>query len=187
VRELTTTDYERIHAQVNALQRVYMWGPAKLAYVAVLLTQIARTEPLWPTPEEPAWPIPDPPPTCAPLVRSAVPPALTPDQTWLLARAATAAAHGRVRLWNAEFGEIAELHPACPPSAGWAPCRGEGCPWCAWAVDPTPEKLPAFVMPPNPYLPPEQAEWVTAEIGGYRVSGPANQPGVRLFGGEPLW
>ncbi|MGY4103443.1 hypothetical protein ACW2Q0_28350 [Nocardia sp. R16R-3T] len=138
MRELTAADYDRISEQLAALQRVNMWGPAKLATVAILLIQLAKTEPLWPIPEEPVWPVEDSAPTCAPLVRAAVLPTLTPDQTWLLARAATA-----------------ELHPARPPARGWAVCQGEGCAWCAWAADPKPETLPAMMMAANPFLPSE--------------------------------
>ncbi|MBF6298249.1 hypothetical protein IU459_11925 [Nocardia amamiensis] len=199
MRELTAADYKRIRAQLAAMQRVNMWGPGRLALVAMLLIQLARTEPVWALPPDPLEeaqrammrlfdPKPAPAPVvCPPPMRAAVLPRLDAAETWLLARAATAAVHGRVRLWAHDFREIAELHPARPPGVGWAACRGEGCPWCAWAVDPTPDKLPAFVMWKNPYLPREQAEWVTAEIGGYRVSGPANQQGVRLFEGEALW
>ncbi|WP_280247307.1 hypothetical protein [Nocardia abscessus] len=203
------TQRARLYGWTDFLTRTRgrMLAPASFAQYVVLLRELANRGELPPLPEFIARPEPDrfaeaqraimrllrpkpapaPPIPCPPPGRVAVLPRLTTAERWLLAHAAEAAAHGRVRLWDADWNQTATLHPARPPARRWAECIGEGCAWCAWAVDPTPEKLPAFVMPPNPLLPREQAEWVTAEIGGYRVSGPANQPGVRLFEGEALW
>lgn len=110
MRELTAADRERVAEQVAAMQRVNMWGPAKLATVHLLLLNLARHEPFWPIPDDPVWPMWEwPPAPCPPPGHVAVLPTLTPYQDWLLGRAAHAAVHGRWRLWDGQWREIAEL------------------------------------------------------------------------------
>lgn len=141
MRELTAADYQQIHAELDALQRIYMWGPGKLAYVAMLLIQLAKTEPLWQVPDDPFAdaqrammrifePAPAP-VVCPPPGRVAVLPQLDDTQTWLLGRAANAAVHGRWRLWDSEWRPVAELDYPPSHSSGYTldslPAQWSGC------------------------------------------------------------
>lgn len=112
MRELTATDHEWISAHLTEYARRGV-GPATFAQYAALVYALARSDE-WRLPDDPFasqwWMKPEPPQVvCPPPGRVAVLPALTPHQDWLLGRAAHAAVHGRWRLWDGQWREVAEL------------------------------------------------------------------------------
>lgn len=153
MKDLAAADREWIRARLDEYAR-HGTSPARFARYALLLHIAVRNqwvipdnpfpEP-WPEPAEWAWPRPPATVVCPAPGSVAVLPHLDTIQSLVLDRAAQAAVHGRWRLFDREWNEIADR-----------------------------VNLP-------------DAEWVTREVAGFRVSGPANQPGVRLTMGESLW